>query len=52
VQFEIGTQESKSQLGNEFFAAVTFIAPVPAAKVTGAVCPRSSKTLDREHRVE
>jgi hypothetical protein len=34
VQFEIGTQESRSQLGNELFAAVTFIAPALAAKVT------------------
>ena len=33
VQFEIGTQESRSQLGNEFFAAITFIAPLLAAKV-------------------
>jgi hypothetical protein len=34
VQFEIGTQESRSQLGNELFAAVAFIAPAFATKVT------------------
>jgi len=34
VKFEIGAQESRSQLGNEFFAAVTFIAPALAAEVT------------------
>src|SRR5258708_27271820 len=34
VQFEIGTQEGRSQLGYEFFAAVAFIAPALAAEVT------------------
>jgi hypothetical protein len=34
VQFEIGAQESRSQLGNELFVAVTFIAPALTAKVT------------------
>jgi len=34
VKFEIGTQERRSQLGNEFFAAVTFIAPALAAEIT------------------
>jgi len=34
VQFEIGTQESRSQFGYEFFAAVTLIAPGLAAGVT------------------
>ena len=33
MQFEIGTQESRAKLGNKFFAAVTFIAPLLAAKV-------------------
>jgi len=33
MQFEIGTQESRSQLGNQFFAAVTFVALLLAAKV-------------------
>ena len=33
LQFEISTQESRPQLGNELFAAVTFIAPTLAAKV-------------------
>jgi hypothetical protein len=37
VQFEIGTQESSSQLGNELFAAITIIASALAdAKETGA----------------
>ena len=34
VQFEIGTEESRPQLGNKLFAAVTFIAPALAAEVT------------------
>jgi hypothetical protein len=34
LRFEIGTQKSRSQLGNEFFAAVTFIAPTLAPEVT------------------
>ena len=33
VQFEIGAQESRSQLGNEFLAAVTFVAPDLAPEV-------------------
>jgi hypothetical protein len=34
VEFEIGTQESRSQLGNKLFATVTFIAPGLAPEVT------------------
>src|ERR1035438_7923643 len=33
LQFEVGAQESRAQLGNEFLAAVTFIAPALAAEV-------------------
>jgi hypothetical protein len=38
LKFEIGTQESRSQLGNELLAAVAFIAPALAAEVTVNFC--------------
>jgi hypothetical protein len=34
MQFKIGAQKSGAKLGNKFFAAVTFIAIVFAAKIT------------------
>jgi hypothetical protein len=33
VQFEVGAQESRAQLGDEFLAAVAFIAPALASEV-------------------
>ena len=33
MQFKVGAQESRAQLGNEFLTAVTFIAPALTTKI-------------------
>lgn len=33
-QFQVGAQEGRAQLGNEFFLGIAFVAPRLAAKVT------------------
>ena len=38
MQFEIGAQESGAKLGNEFLAAVAFVAPALAAEIALRRC--------------